>query len=1008
MHISELCIKRPVLATVMSLILIVFGLLGYSHLETRYFPDVNSYTIDITTPYAGASAKLIEATVNTPLEQALGGIGGIDTMTSVANQGMGTVTLTFKPNVNFDEKANDVRDKVAETRPLLPAGVDAPKITVGADTDMLLDIAFTNSNMTTLQIRDYVDRYIRDTIQQIPGVGTVTLDGASNYAMRVWLDPEKMAARGITVTDVKNALNNNNIQLPAGQFKSTTMNFPVTEETQLQSAKEFNDLTVTAKLGNITRVSDIGNAEMGLEGDPVLITLDGKPAIDISVFLETGANPIAVSKTIHKVVDGLRASLPQGMQAKISYDEATFLQESVHEVYKAIYFAIICVIAVIFLFLGSFRSVLIPVVTIPICVIGVFGLIALLGYSINILTLLAIVLAIGLVVDDAVVVLENIYRHIEEGLDPTEAAIIGTKEITFAVIAMTLTLIAVYAPVGFLSDKAALIFREFAFTLAGAVLLSGFVALTLSPSMCALMLRPANKTGLTAKIDQIFANLKNRYQILLTKILTHRARVLGIAVLFVIVGILAFKSLPKEFAPDEDMGIIIGTVTAPIGSNVDYTKKYVQQAEAMFQQVPERYSVFSVAGLGQGEQGQLYLFLKPREQRNRSGKQIGEALNAQVQQIPEVTATAFALAPFSSAQSHGLQVQIMTSNTYQDLNATMLNVMAKLKQYKGLANLDSSIKFNSQQYDATINRDMANNLGISSRDIDDTLATLLGGTYTSDFYLGDKSYKVMVQAPLKDIASPIDIAKYYVRDSGGNLITLDNLINMIPVLEQPELDHYNRLRSAVLSADIAPGYTLSQAIDYINQNFPQWLDSNTKYAFAGGAKDMEESNSSIGIMFLLAIVFIYLVLAAQFESFIDPLIILLTVPFSMLGAVMVLWLVGGSLNLYTGIGLITLIGLITKHGVLMVQFANQLRREGADIFAAISQAATTRLRPILMTTGAMVLGAVPLAFAVGTGAESRSQIGWVIVGGLLLGTFFSLGIVPVAYTFFAKWKRIKS
>lgn len=643
-------------------------------------------------------------------------------------------------------------------------------------------------------------------------------------------------------------------------------------------------------------------------------------------------------------------------------------------------------------------------VTIPICVVGVFGLIAFLGYSINILTLLAIVLAIGLVVDDAVVVLENVYRHIEEGTPPVEAAIVGSKEITFAVIAMTLTLVAVYAPVGFLSDRAALVLREFAFTLAGAVFISGFVALTLSPSMCALLLKAEKKSKFSTKIDEFFSILKQHYHHLLDQMLAHRGRILIVGLILAALGVALFKVLPKEFAPDEDMGIIIGNLKTPTGSNVDHTYKYILEVENIFKQAPERYSLFSAAGFGAPETGQLFLFLKPQAERSRSSKKIGDDLNVKVQQLPGVSASAFALAPFSSLQNHGLQLQVMTSESYETLSRTVQNIIANLKKYPGLVNPQSSAKFDSQQYNVTINRDLANNLAVTTREIDETLATLLGGSYTTDFFIGSKSYKVIVQASAENIAQPADIAKFYVRSGSGALITLDNLVNVTPVLEQPILEHYNRLRSTMISADLAPGYSLSQAMKYLDQNLPHLLNSNSKYAYAGQAKDMNETSNSAGLIFLLALVFIYLVLAAQFESFIDPLVILLTVPLSLVGALFVLWLVGGSINLYTAIGLITLVGLVTKHGILIVQFANELQQQGLSVNDAVRKAAETRLRPILMTTGAMVLGAMPLAFAVGTGAVSRSQIGWVIVGGLLLGTFFSLGVVPVTYTYFAKFK----
>lgn len=1006
MNLSEVCINRPVLAIVLSLVIMVFGILGYSQLETRYFPNVSRNSVDVMTAYSGADAGLIETTINSRIEDAVSGIGGIDTLTSSADQGVGTVTITFRPGIPFAEKANEVRDKVAGMRGELPTGSEPPQVNVGNGGDMLLDVAFTDPNMTPVQIRDYVDRYLKDILQQVPGTGLVAINGANDYAMRLWLDPQKMGAHSITVGDVSTALQSGNVQLPAGQFKSTTMYFPVTENTQLRSAQEFNNLTVAARNGIITRLSDIGHAEWGLLSDPVIMRLDGQPAIDANVFLESEANPIATAKAIAKTIQEIKPTLPPGMSMKISFNIASFLEESVNEVYHSIFFAILCVLAVIFLFLGSFRTVLIPVVTIPICVVGVFGLIALLGYSINILTLLAIVLAIGLVVDDAVVVLENIYRHMEQGLEPKPAAIIGSKEITFAVIAMTLTLVAVYGPVGFLNDQASLVLREFAFTLAGAVLISGFVALTLSPSMCAMLLKHTAKQGFALHVDHFFAQLKIAYQNLLDKLFRHRAWIILFGILLIVAGVFLFKALPAEFAPDEDMGIIIGNLQTPTGSNIDYTFNYLQQVEKIFKDVPERYSLFSAAGYGKNETGELFLFLKPEAQRQRSSKQVAEGINTHITKIPGVSANAFALSPFGGIKKSDLEVQILTSDSYENLNKTMETLIAHLKSYSGLKNIDTSVKFDSQQYNVTIVRDLANNLGVSIRDIDDTIATLLGGAYLSDFYLGNKSYKVKAQATFGAINNTNDLAKFYVRSNLGHLISLDNLIHVDPILEQLSLNHYNRLRSATLSASLASNSTLSDAIDYLNKNLPNWLPANTKYSFAGAAKEMLQTSQSAGTIFLLALVFIYLVLAAQFESFIDPLVIMLTVPLSIVGALFVLWLVGGSINLYTSIGLITLIGLITKHGILIVQFANDQRSKGLSIYEAAREAATVRLRPILMTTGAMVLGALPLAFATGTGAASRSQIGWVIVGGLLFGTVFSLGVIPVTYTYFAKLRKV--
>ncbi|MBU2545815.1 MAG: efflux RND transporter permease subunit [Gammaproteobacteria bacterium] len=1003
MKISEVCIYRPVLATVLSLVVILFGVLGFFHLDTRYFPKIEQHVIVIDTDYPGASSQLIEKTVNSPIEDAMSIISGIDSLTSSATQGEGKVKIKFVTGVDFSEKASEVRDKLSSIRSLLPEDIDAPAVKISDNTDFLLNIAITDANLAPAQIRDYVEHYVKDKIQEINGVGDIDIWGSSEYAMRIWLNAQKLAAYNLTVQDIRTAIENSNVQSPAGEFKSLTMSFPITEDTQLKSSKEFNQLIIFSKNGRIVRLKDVGRAELGLQDDPFYARINGETAVGINVYLDASGNPIDTSAALHSVVQQLKNSLPSGMKIQIPQDMSRFFKAAVHEVYLSIFLAVLCVLFVIVLFLGDLRSVSIPVVTIPICVIGAFGVIAAFNFSINLLTLLAIVLSIGLVVDDAIVMLENIYRHIEKGVQPFKAALVGSNEITFSIIAMSLTLIAVYAPIGFMQTRTAILFREFSFTLAGAVFISGFVALTLTPSMCAMMLKPVKKQNLYAKkLEQFFDVLRKRYGQLLTYCIHKRIIVLLICLAIATGGGFLFHSLPKDFMPKEDTGMIFGPYTTATGSNSTYTLNFTKQLEGVCSANSNIQTVYSFTWQNNSN---LFLLLSPIEKRKKSANQISNDLMMQVHNIPGLSGFFFPMSFSSGMRSHDLNLEIMSTGDYESLYRTSQILVAKLKQIPGLTNVDSDMKFDSQQYDIQLDRDQAQTEGINVKEIDETLAILLGGSHITDFYLGNNSYQVIVQAQATDLADPSAIQRFYMRGLSGKMVPLNELVSLKSIVTQSSLNHYDRLRATEITAQLLPGYKLSSIVQLLQSNLSGWLPSDMKYAFEGKTKYLLETSSDMNLIFVLALVFIYLILAALFESFIDPFVILFTVPLSVIGGGFALWLIGGSLNIYTDIGLVTLVGLITKHGILITRFANQRLGEGMSITTAITEAATLRLRPILMTTGAMVLGALPLALATGSGANSRMQIGWVIISGLMFGTFFSLILVPIAYTYLAHFKR---
>ncbi len=1006
MFLPEVSIKRPVLATVMSLAIILIGVITFLRLPVREYPNIDAPVVSVRTVYPGASAEIMESQVTQPLEDSLAGIEGIRTIKSVSREEVSQITVEFLLERDVDSAANDVRDRVARVRGRLPDETDDPVVAkIEADAQAIMWLAFSSDRYSALDITDYADRVIVDRLQALPGVASVIIGGERRYAMRVWLDRDRMAAYGLTPQDVENALKRQNVELPSGRIESRQREFTVLTESDLRTPEQFNDLIIKETKGYPIRLRDIGYAEIGAADDRNAVRVNGNPSVGLGVVKQSTANTLSVAQAVRALLPGITDTLPEGMKIQIGYDGSIFIEKSIDAVYRTMVEALLLVVAVIFVFLRNWRATLIPFVTIPVSLIGAFIFLYALGFTINTLTLLGLVLAIGLVVDDAIVVLENIHRHIEEGMTPFRAALQGSKEIAFAVVAMTVTLAAVFTPLAFMTGNTGRLFTEFAFTVAAAVLVSGFVALTLTPMMCSKLLHHEQKHNWLFNASERFFEAMNRgYRGALVWALNWRWLV--VAVFLATGGGAAwlFLHLKSELAPLEDRGNLMGIIVAPEGATLAYTDGYARQLEQIYQTIPEMASYFTFVAPGLEKPNPVtsaitFLRLKPWEERQRKQQDIAKELAPKMfGGLPGVLA--FPINPPSLGQSfRNPAVQfVIQANSYAELQKLVDQVLAKARQYPGMANVDTDLRLNKPQLSVVLKRDKIAAVGADVDEIGRTLETLLGGRQVTRFKQEGQQYDVMVQLKEQDRERPTDLTAIFVRGRDGQLTQLSNLIEVRETVAPKELNHFNRLRAAAISANIAPGYTLGEALAFMDQTVEEVLGANAQTALDGQSREFRESGATLYVTFVLALIFIYLVLAAQFESFISPFVIMLTVPLAVTGALLALFLTGGTLNVYSQIGLVMLVGLITKNGILIVEFANQLRETGLDRRAAVLEAATLRLRPILMTTLATILGAIPLALAVGAGAESRQQIGWVIVGGLLLGTLLTLSVVPVAYT----------
>ncbi|WP_305042249.1 efflux RND transporter permease subunit [Geoalkalibacter sp.] len=1006
MVLSDISIRRPVLATVMSLVIVLIGLISYQRLSVREYPKIDEPVVNVETVYPGATAAIIESQITQTLEESLAGIEGIDVLTSVSRPEKSQITIKFKLTRNPDEAANDVRDRVSRVRGLLPDEVDEPVISkVEADAQPTIYLAFSSSNHSPLEITDYADRFVKDRLQNIQGVANVMILGDRRYAMRVWLDRARLAAYRLSPQDVENALRQQNVEIPSGRIESREREFTVLAETDLRTPEQFEELILRRVDDYLVRLKDVGRVELGARSERTVVRFKGQPAVALGVVRQATANPLDISQGVREMLPRIEEALPAGMRVEVAYDSSIFIDRSIKNVFTTIAEAVVLVILVIYFFLRSVRSTLVPLVTIPVSLIGAFGIMYAFGFSINTLTLLALVLAIGMVVDDAIVMLENIYRHVEDGLSPVQAAFKGSREIAFAVIAMTLTLAAVYAPIGFMEGRTGRLFTEFALTLAGAVLVSGFVALTLSPMMCSKLLRHrTSHHPLYNVIEKGMVRMTDGYRWLLRQSLRASAVVVLVGLLTAGSAYFLFGLLKSELAPTEDRGTIVGVGIAPEGATVAFTDRYARMMEQVFAATPEVERYFVVTGFPVVSQIISFSGLTDWEERARKQQDIAQEMQPQLfGGIPGILS--FAVNPPSLGQSaiaQPVQFVIQTSAPYEELQKMTDAVLAEAREWPGFLNLDTDLKLNKPQLAVQVDRDKALDVGVEVATIGRTLETLLGGRQVTRFKREGKQYDVVVQVEDADRASPSDLSAIYVRGRGDEMIQLSNLVRVEETVAPRELNHFNQLRAAKITANLAPGYALSEALSELERIAERVLPAGAVVDYDGPSREFKESSASLYVTFLLALAFIYLVLAAQFESFLDPFIIMLSVPLSVTGALGALWLTGHTLNIYSQIGLVTLVGLITKHGILIVEFANQLREEGLSKLEAVIESATLRLRPILMTTGAMVLGVVPLALAGGAGAESRQAIGWVIFGGMTLGTLLTLFVVPTAYLLIAR------
>ena len=1020
MQLAEISIRRPVFATVLSLLVLLVGAVSFTRLTVREYPKIDEPVVTVSVRYAGASAEVIESQVTKPLEDSIAGIDAVDVITSISRAEQSQISVRFRLEKDADNAAAEVRDRTARVRNRLPDAVDEPVIAkVEADASPVMWLAFSSDTRSPLEINDLLNRIVKPRLQTVTGVADVPIYGERRYAMRIWLDPERMAGYRLTTQDVEDAIRRNNLELPAGRIESQQREFSVTSQTELARPAQFSDIVIRTVNGFPVRMRDVARVEESAASDRSRVRLNGRDAISMGVIRQATANPLELSAGVRAMLPTLKADLPADITIDIANDNSLFIDRSVKSVYQTIAEAVVLVALVIFVFLRTLRASIIPIITIPVSLVGTFALMALAGFSINTLTLLALVLAIGLVVDDAIVMLENIYRHIEEGLDPFSAAIKGAKEIGFAIVAMTLTLVAVYAPLAFTPGRTGRLFVEFALALAGAVVVSGFVALTLSPMMCSLLLKHNPKPNwFDRSMERWLTAMSDAYGRLLRWVVTARwggggglrgalfqARWLVVGVMLAsAVGLaLVYPKMKQELSPLEDRGTILVNVTAPDGATLDYTNRYALELEKIGRDYPEFDRIFANIGNPTVAQGSVIYRTVDWEQRERSTLDMARELQPKVGALPGVNA--FLITPPSLGQgfrSRPLTYVIQTSDSYENLNAVTRQMLAEMAKNPGIIAPDADLRLNKPELRISVNRERAADLGVGVDVVARAIETMLGGRTVTRYKRDAEQYDVIVQTEARGRTTPENIDSIYVRGRNDAMIPLSSLVNVKESVSPRELNHFGQRRSVTITANLSPDYSLGEALKFMDDTAAKVLKPGYTTDLNGTSREFKSSQGALGVVFVLALVFIFLVLAAQFESFIDPLVIMVSVPLSMIGALLALQWSGGSLNVYSQIGLITLVGLITKHGILIVEFTNQLREEGMEMVDALVKASAQRLRPILMTTGAMVLGAVPLALATGAGAETRSQIGWVIVGGMSLGTLLTIFVVPTMYTLFAR------
>lgn len=1020
MDLASLSVKRPVLAIVMSIIIVLFGAIGFNYLGIREFPSVDPPVITVRTNYTGANADVIQSQITEPLEKAINGVDGIRSISASSNQGSSIITVEFNLSSNLEAAANDVRDKVSQAVRQLPQDIDAPPVVSKADanSDAIISMTILSDTRSLLEVSDYAENVIAQNLQTISGVSSVQIWGQRRYSMRIRLNPEKLAAYNLTPLDVKQALDKENVNLPSGKIEGNYTELTVNTIGRLSTVPEFEAMIVKENASNIVRLRDVAKVELGAENEETILKESGVPMIGLALVPQPGANYIDIATEFYKRYDILKRDLPKDYTINIALDNTRFIKKSIVEVAETLAIALVLVILIIFLFFRDWLIAFRPLIDIPVSLIGAFFIMYLMDYSINVLTLLAIVLATGLVVDDGIVVTENIFKKIEKGLSPKQAAIEGTREITAAVIITSLTLAAVFMPVIFLEGFVGRLFREFGVVLAGAVLISAFVSLTLTPMLNAKLVRkvPTKKSKFYLWSEPYFVALDVWFKKTVTDFLQKRWWALVILVVSGI-AIYAFGSqLQSELSPLEDRNWLRLSITAPEGTTFESTDALMDKISTFVgDSIPEKNVCLTVtapgfAGSGAVNTGFVRLALSQASERKRSQAEIATYINKNIAQFPE--GKVFVIQEQSISSGGGprgnLPVQfVLQTNDFSKLRDKLPKFLELANKNPTFQGVDANLKFNKPELVIEIDRDKARTLGVSIADVAQTIQLALSGQRFGYYIKGDKQYQVLGQVDREKRDDPSDIKDLYVRNNKGNMIQLDNIISIKEQSSPPQYYHYNRYQSATVSAGLAPGKTIGDGIDAMNKIAKEVLDDSFKTALTGASRDFSESSSNILFAFVLALVLIYLLLAAQFESFIEPIIIMLTVPMALSGALFSLWYFNQTLNIFSEIGMIMLIGLVTKNGILIIEFTNQLRKKGLKVKEALIEASTARLRPILMTSLATILGALPIAMALGAGSKSRMGMGIVIIGGLLLSMVLTLFVIPAMYSYLVKDKKIE-
>lgn len=1008
MNISELSIRRPVLATVMTVIILLFGVIGYFYLGVREYPSVDNPIISVQCSYAGANADVIENQITEPLEQNINGIPGIRSLTSVSQQGSSRITVEFDLSVDLETAANDVRDKVSRAQRYLPRDCDPPTVSkADADASPILMVALQSEKRPLLELSEIADLTVKEQLQTIPDVSSVSIWGEKKYSMRLWLDPIKMAGYGITPMDVKNAVDNENVELPSGSIEGNTIELEIRTMGLMNTAKMFDDLIIKHEGNQIIRFSDIGRAELGAADIKSYMKMNGVPMVGVVVIPQPGANHIDIADAVYERMEKMKKDLPDDVHYSYGFDNTKFIRASISEVEKTVYEAFVLVIIIIFLFLRDWRVTLIPCIVIPVSLIGSFFVMYLMGFSINVLTMLAVVLAVGLVVDDAIVMTENIYIRIERGMPPMQAGIEGAKEIFFAVVSTTITLVAVFFPIVFMEGTTGRLFREFSMVISGSIIISAFAALTFTPMLATKMLKQQKrKNAFYRMTEPFFDGMNNAYSRSLDFVLRHRVWV--IPVMAVMIGLIFFLwgKIPSEMAPLEDRSMITINTRGADGVTYEYLRDYTEDINQVVDSiVPDAQAV--VARVSDGS-GNIQVMLKDMAERDYTQMEVAEKLSRAVQKKTKARAFVQQQSSFGGRRSKMPIQYVLQATNIEKLEKVLPEFMEKVYENPTFQMADVDLKFSKPEARIHINRDKANVMDVSTRDLAETLQYGLSGQRMGYFYMNGKQYEILGEINRQQRNKPADLRSIYLRSSDGRMIQMDNLIELEYSTAPSKLYRYNRFVSATISAGLADGKTIGEGLDEMDKIAADVLDDTFRTSLAGDSKDFRESASSLMFAFILALVLIYLILAAQFESFKDPMVIMLTVPLAITGALIFMYFGDITMNIFSQIGIIMLIGLVAKNGILIVEFANQKQHGGIDKMQAVREAALQRLRPILMTSAATVLGLVPLAFATGEGCNQRIAMGVAVVGGMLVSTFLTMYVVPAVYSYISTNQSAKN